>query len=165
LAVALKRHLEQFPAVADGLSRSERQILELVAVGTLRPEQLFHQSAQREERPFLGDVIFWSYIAGLADGSRPLLTLARGGRFVLPHDWSDEQARTAFHAQELALTKDGRAVLSEGADWIALSGRFDRWLGGVHLSGAEAAWRWDRQVRRLHRFGDPSATLTAPTSS
>jgi hypothetical protein len=46
----------------------------------------------------------------------------------------------------LAITQAGRAVLAGEADVVKLNG-IDRWLGGVHLIGAEAAWRWD--TRRL----------------
>jgi len=27
--------------------------------------------------------------------------------------------------------------------------RLDRWLGGVHLKGEKAAWRWDRASQRI----------------
>ena len=42
----------------------------------------------------------------------------------------------------LELTPSGRAALAGEADHVALNG-IDRWIGGVHLSGPEAAWRWD----------------------
>ena len=29
------------------------------------------------------------------------------------------------------------------ADWIRDRGGIDLWLGGLHLHGADAAWRWD----------------------
>jgi hypothetical protein len=46
------------------------------------------------------------------------------------------------------ITDTGRAVLDDEADWIKLNS-IDRWLGGVHLQGEEAAWRWDEQQRRM----------------
>jgi hypothetical protein len=30
-------------------------------------------------------------------------------------------------------------------------GGIDRWLGGVHLRGDDAEWRWDGQGRRVVR--------------
>jgi hypothetical protein len=48
----------------------------------------------------------------------------------------------------VALTDTGRKLLAGEADWVRLNG-VDRWLGGVHLHGGEAAWRWDREARRL----------------
>jgi hypothetical protein len=41
------------------------------------------------------------------------------------------------------LTEQGNAVLAGQVDWMQLHG-IDRWLGGVHLSGHEPAWRWDQ---------------------
>jgi hypothetical protein len=39
-------------------------------------------------------------------------------------------------------------VLRGQEDYIRLNG-IDRWLGDVHLFGAEAAWRWDQEASRL----------------
>jgi lysophospholipase L1-like esterase len=48
----------------------------------------------------------------------------------------------------LSLTGSGREVLEGREDWVHLHG-IDRWLGGVHLHGREAAWRWDGERSRL----------------
>jgi hypothetical protein len=50
----------------------------------------------------------------------------------------------------IALTASGRGVLEGRDDWVRSRG-IDRWLGGVHLQGAEAAWRWDTETKRLFR--------------
>ena len=55
----------------------------------------------------------------------------------------------AFLEQEVILTKNGAAVLDFYTDWLLLCGGIDRWLGGVHLQGQDAAWRWDRQSHVL----------------
>jgi hypothetical protein len=39
-------------------------------------------------------------------------------------------------------TPAGRRVLRGEADHVALNG-IDRWVGGVHLRGHAARWRWD----------------------
>jgi hypothetical protein len=36
----------------------------------------------------------------------------------------------------------GLRVLRAEADHVALNG-VDRWIGGVHLAGADSRWRWD----------------------
>jgi hypothetical protein len=41
----------------------------------------------------------------------------------------------------LSLTSAGRSVLAGAADHVHLNG-IDRWIGGVHLAGDEAHWRW-----------------------
>ena len=51
---------------------------------------------------------------------------------------------------EVTITEAGRSVIEGRADHIELNG-IDRWLGGVHLKGDNAAWRWDRASARLVR--------------
>jgi hypothetical protein len=149
---ALTRHLEEFPSVEDGLARSERQILEVVDAGERTPGPLFRACIAREERPFMGDASFFDRVRTLSRGPHPLLQVAgRGdGAFTLPPDWSDT---ASFQAQELALTSTGCAVLAGEADWVGLTD-IDRWLGGVHLHGQDAQWRWNRRDRRLVRSGE-----------
>ena len=48
------------------------------------------------------------------------------------------------------MTERGCAVLDGREDRIGLNG-IDRWLGGVHLSGGEAVWRWDETARQPRR--------------
>ena len=49
---------------------------------------------------------------------------------------------------EVTLTETGRKVLDGRADHIDLNG-IDQWLGGVHLKGDKAVWRWDRASERI----------------
>jgi hypothetical protein len=127
LGNALARLLEELPAAHDGLARSERTILEQAVVATTGASELFAASAQREERPYLGDATFFSYLDRLAAGEPALLERVDGGY------------RT---------TAAGRAVLAGEADAVRLRG-VDRWLGGVHLSGTGQVWRWDASRRRV----------------
>ncbi|MEW5927633.1 MAG: DUF1835 domain-containing protein [Gemmatimonadota bacterium] len=141
---ALLRHLEQFPAVGDGLARTERQVLEAVAAGATTPGEIFFADQAREEAVFMGDTTLWSYVRGLSEGPEPLLRVAGGGPFRLPaRDGRD----AGFREQRLEPTERGRAVLRGEADRLA-GVEVDRWLGGVHLRGA-ARWRWDREARKL----------------
>jgi hypothetical protein len=114
---ALTRHLEQFPSRQNGLSRSEQQILEILSSRSCSFGDAFAAAADREQRIFLGDVVFWSYIERMRDCKTPLVAGTR---------------------QRLAITPAGQDVLAGRADAIALNG-IDRWLGGVHLSGKEAS--------------------------
>ncbi len=150
---ALRRHLEEFPSVEDGLSRTERHILEGVAAGAQQPAQLFRTCTSREERPFLGDASFFARVRALSRGPYPLLLVVGHGQepgpFQLPADWTD---LAAFQAQALALTDVGQAVLAGQEDWVRLAG-LDHWLGGVHLDGRAVRWRWSRRERRLTQPG------------
>ncbi|HEV2460021.1 MAG TPA: hypothetical protein VGS80_16815, partial [Ktedonobacterales bacterium] len=136
LRAALLRHLEQFPAVGSGLSRTERQILETLAAGDTAPRALFRASYDQEEAPFMGDAGFFARAATLGQGPHPLLANADGSPFAAPTTYPPDDA---FVSQRLTLTDQGRAVLAGHADWIALRGGLDRWLGGVHLYGPDAA--------------------------
>lgn len=129
LGPALRRHLQQFPSLANGLSRTEQQTLAVLAdgPGVVRDVyQLAHH--EREEAVFMGDAAFLSHIAPLCRGPHPLLRRARSGGLALD--------------EVIELTDDGRAVLDERADRVTLCG-VDRWLGGVQLSGRGPLWRWD----------------------
>ena len=145
LAPALFRHLEQFPAANDGVARTERQILHAVAEGATSPIEVFKADQAQEDAPFMGDWQVWAYIGRLSSGQAPLVRRVDGAPFT-PFREHEEPGR--FHEQRLALTAAGTAVLNGEADFVVLNG-IDRWLGGVHLHGAEAAWRWDREAARL----------------
>jgi hypothetical protein len=51
-------------------------------------------------------------------------------------------------AEPLRLTETGREVLADRQHHVALNG-IDRWIGGVHLSGPSAAWRWDEGTESI----------------
>jgi hypothetical protein len=130
LASALRRHLQQFPFTRDGLSRSERQALEVLAEGPRTAGELYVASHHDREDPvWLGDSTFFSYLEDLG----PLVTVGDGAE---------------FRHRIVALTDLGRDVLAGRADRVAAIG-LDRWLGGVHLSGREAQWRWDETGGRM----------------
>jgi len=46
------------------------------------------------------------------------------------------------------ITEFGKAVLAGEEDFVRRNG-IDHWLGGVHLVGSEAPWRWDEQAQEL----------------
>jgi len=50
---------------------------------------------------------------------------------------------------EFAITDAGQRLLEGKADWMALRGGVDVWLGGVHLSGTQPQWRWDDRQEKL----------------
>jgi hypothetical protein len=135
LAGALRRHLEEFPAASNGLSRTERQILAVLDdAGPMTSEALFRAAQTLEERVYMGDASFCVRVKSLAAGSSPLVTID----------------------SEVAITPLGRDVRRGVRDWIELRG-IDRWLGGVHVT-RENLWRWnaerkavERGSRRAHR--------------
>jgi hypothetical protein len=144
LGAALRRHLQQFPSVVNGLSRSEAQALRAVADGNLTVKDAYIASHHEQEDPiFLGDSIFAMYLADMSRGPQPLITLQNGQPIEPPAECSPQ-----FLESSIALTDTGRAVLNNEKDWIQING-LNRWYGGVHLYGDEARWRWDEATGKL----------------
>ncbi len=145
LAGALERFLEELPSAENGLSRCEQQLLEAIAGRPRSFTEAFQIAARREERVFCGDASAARYLERLGSGEEPLVLFPTGERVRAPRREADS---AAFRNTEISLTEAGRAVLSGERDWIEMGGA-DRWLGGMHLEGRHAAWRWDRDRRSL----------------
>jgi hypothetical protein len=143
LGPALKRHLEQFPSLRNGLSRTEQATLDVVASGVTRLGDVFVATQDREEAFFMGDAGFIFHIGSLIRSHRPLLKTVEPLAPFSPYDLASLDLN-------VALTTLGGSVLSGESDRVALCG-IDRWLGGVYLSGNGPVWRWDpdRQSIRL----------------
>jgi hypothetical protein len=125
---AMRRLLEEFPAETNGLSRSERQILDVLSDGPRSPGQTFVACATREEDIWMGDWSFWTIVKRLAAGAHPLVAA----------DVVREADR--FPEGTLTITGDGRRVLAGRADHLALNAP-SRWIGGTFLT-PERPWRW-----------------------
>ena len=128
LGRALHRLFEEFPSTENGLSRCERQILEVLSEGNRSPEQAFIQASRREEDIWLGDWSFWTIVKRLNAGPHPLLTL------------DVEPREDRLPAGTLAITGTGQRVLAGDADQVELNG-ISRWIGGTFLT-PERCWRW-----------------------
>jgi len=152
LGPALQRHLEQFPAMGNGLSRTERQALEVVSGGVTNVGEVYRGSNHaREPAVFMGDAAFLVHIDGLLRAPRPLLR--RGGDLGLSADLSPRanlRPQNLSLDDDVTLTDDGRRVLNGDLDRVRTCG-INRWLGGVELTGNGPVWRWDseRQLVRV----------------
>ena len=145
LKPALLRHLEEYPWRRDGLTRTERRILELVAEGVDAPGPLFAGVMDSETVLFGGDWWTFGVVARLCRGEEPLLTCTPGPEFVHPPNRT--LSREAFSRQRLSLSAAGKRRL--GGDRRTLAR--DMWLGGVHVTGRD--WAWDDDDRALVRLG------------
>ena len=145
---ALLRHLEQYPSTTNGLNRTQNQILKVVETGTGKLIDIFRAVVAMEQRPFIGDTSLWARIEELAEQTNPLLKLDGPGRILENLQMDPENyvplTRKQLQQWDVSLTDTGRSVLAGEQDYIHLNG-IDRWLGGVHLQGDEARWRWDQQ--------------------
>jgi hypothetical protein len=128
LAAALLRFLQEYPWINDGLSRLERQALRAVAAGHGNKRLIYSEVSRQEDAPW-GDASVYLRISGLASGKNPALLETQKDHY--------------------SITDAGRQLLEGQADWIELCGGIDRWLGGVHLKGAQPKWRWDESKKTL----------------
>ncbi len=146
LAAALRRHLEEFPSVGTGLSRSEREALTAIERGHTTPVAAFLEVARKQESIFLGDMVFYSYLERLSGNKRALVTWTDGTSVVAP---SAETSRE-FVNGELKLTPLGRDVMAGKKDWQRINAE-SRWLGGVEIEPGGKCWRWNSSERVLVR--------------
>ena len=126
LADALVRLCEEYPSLENGLSRSQKHVLESAAQGAAPKEELFRRAQAREEAAFMGDTACYRVVADLSAQPAPLLAELENGYDV---------------------TVLGRRVLAGDADWLDQQ-PLDRRIGGVHLT-SERYWRWDEGARRF----------------
>ena len=133
LAGALRRHFEDYPWTRDGLSRTERQMLEALAGGLETFSAVFKASQHREERVYMGDTTFRAILGDLASARHPLVLM----------EGSDA---TRTEDLRIRITDAGREVLGGQADHVRLNG-IDRWMGGVHLDeGSPHRWNGESLV-------------------
>lgn len=132
LAPALRRHLEDFPWLTDGLARTERETLRAIEGGRRRFVEVFEHMLGTELAPYLGDVSYFWIVKRLSNGPEPLVAIEG----------------PAWYSSELELTPAGRRVLRGEADWLALNPTAERWLGGVRVGDAHP-WRWDDDAGRI----------------
>ena len=131
LASALRRHLEEFPWTRDGLSRTERRLMQLAQPGSIDIHRAFPLMHDDESAFYIGDSSFWQIVKELASATPALVSIA-----------ATEAASGRLPSGTIALTDTGRAILGGHADRVSQCG-IDRWLGGVHLVDSEPNWRWD----------------------
>jgi hypothetical protein len=139
LAPALRRYLEEFPWTTDGLSRSERRLLQLAANGSIDLREAFPRMHDNETAFYVTDGLLAQMAQDLSSMSPPLLNA----------DFAPGESRYSLLGT-ISLTDDGRAVLAGTQDRVHLCG-IDRWLGGVHIQHATNVWRWDVTKERLRK--------------
>ena len=129
LAAAVTRFLQEYPSTLDGLSRTERRLLELAGRDGIALSTAFRRMHEGETVYYITD----SSLAGMAE------TLSRVSPPLLTLD---------FEGGTVTLTDAGRSVLTGQSDRVETCG-IDRWLGGVHLQSGNTVWRWDETRDRV----------------
>jgi hypothetical protein len=137
---ALVKHLERFPSIRNGLGRVENAGLTLIATGRHKFGSLFPAFARREADYGFGDAQFYLALRRLVEARAPLLTHKNGD--------NSHMDPTRIFLSSFDITEHGRAALAGEEDFVVRNG-IDLWLGGIHLHGQEAAWRWDEDSQQL----------------
>jgi hypothetical protein len=141
LRSALLKHLRRFPSTDNGLGRIGNISLELIAKGYGNFRSLFPAFVRREPEYGFGDAQLYQELKRLTNASVPLLKVS-GGVERAKMDGAQMLLST------FELTECGKAVMAGDQDFVVSNG-IDYWLGGVHLEGSEAQWRWEEQVQEL----------------
>ena len=139
LAPALWRYLEEFPWTTDGLSKSERRLLQLAHSGSIDLRDAFPRMQDGETAFYVTDGLLDQMAQELSSTSPPLLNA----------DFTPSERRDTLQGS-VSLADDGRAVLAGTQDRVRMCG-IDRWLGGVHLQASTNVWRWDATNKKLRK--------------
>jgi hypothetical protein len=142
LRSALSKHLQRFPSTRNGLGRVENLVLELVADGRHEFKSLFPEFGKREPVYGFGDAQVFVEMKRLVNAAKALLTMGNGTSAMD----AAQITKTSFQ-----VTEHGQEVLHGEEDFVHANG-IDLWLGGVHLEGDEAAWRWDESKSKVVRI-------------
>ncbi len=131
MSAALTRFLQEYPWTGDGLSLTERRLLELAHGDGISLLKAFPRMHQHERAYYVSDLTLADIADDLAGTAPPLVVVDRSNR------------KTGRALDVLvSLTDAGRSTLAGQQDRIALGG-VDRWLGGVHLEPGGPIWRWN----------------------
>jgi len=147
VAATCKRVCQEYPWSSDGLTRTERQILNLVKSGHSNPNKVFVENMDFEENLYIGDWRTFSQIKELCEAKQPLLALAGGEEFKHPVDTT--VSKEQFKSQKLQVTEYGLDVLAGKVAASKVMTR-DNWIGGVCLADAESSWLWNDELERFN---------------
>jgi hypothetical protein len=135
LAAAIERLLQEFPWTRDGLSRSERRLLQLAEQGPVALQSVFPRMQDGERAYYMTDLSLASLAVALSRTAPPLLTV--------------DGVQPDSLAGSISIADAGRDVLAARRDRVSCG--LDRWLGGVRLQSRGDTWRWDDDRSRMVR--------------
>lgn len=136
LGPALARHLEEFPWVDTGLSRSERRLLQLVTDKPVQIREILPRMHDGESWFYITDSSLWDLVRRLSMLDPPLVVVD-----------VESEGEQPLPTTTVEATVRGRAIVG-GSGRLERS-EIDRWLGGVHLDRRSPMWWWDPKQRRL----------------
>lgn len=138
---ALRAHLQRFPSTKNGLGLVESTLLKLLQSGPRTFADLFAQFGESHPVYGFGDAQVWMALKRMIEARQPALQL-KGATAGLT------MTAEIRPSAEFQITELGETVAEGTQDYVKLNG-IDLWLGGVHLEGDHAAWRWDESSGKL----------------
>jgi hypothetical protein len=133
--------LREYPSVHNGLSDTEERLLRNSAEGRRVLHAVGKTMADTEDMP--ADVPLIARVWEFLNADPPLLEPALPDQSLSRVDSWD-----AFRRLVVRPTALGVQLLKGEADYVETNG-LDRWIGGVHLTGHAAGWRFDRRTGGL----------------
>ena len=131
---ALWRHLRELPGTADGLSLTQRLVLTILSEAPTLIGRIFADLVNgREPLVFMGDTGLLGTVEAMARTVPPVLMIEPGEKPFPRKAW---------------ITDVGLRVLSGAVDYLSL-GPEERWIGGVRITDAQTAWRFDENEGRV----------------
>jgi hypothetical protein len=141
LAAAVERFLQEYPWTTDGLSRSERRLVELAVAEEGRTlGSAFVPMSDGDREYHMTDLSLLALARTLSEAVPPVLMLSAPGG-----------GETNPFKRPVYTTEQGRRVLAGEIDRVTTCG-IDVWLGGVHLEGRAVTWRWDPTAGAIRRM-------------
>lgn len=123
------RLLEEYPNRYNGLSRSAHEALVTIAQGKKRPYEIFTAYQAREERKFMGDVLFFKVLEEFKEY-----------KLIFSQE----------HGRKLTITPLGQEVLQGKKNWLKLK-PINYWIGGVSLT-PNNLWCWDSKKKNIAKY-------------
>lgn len=127
---AVRRLLQEYPSINNGLGLAQQIALTHIVQGEQDPKTLFRLYQVEEARRFMADTVFFQRLM--------LLNAARIISWGSP-SWDNPVTITELGQQVLAGRRHAVDLLPP-----------DYWIGGVHLT-ADNVWLWDEESGKLSR--------------
>lgn len=153
MARALRRHLQELPSGANGLSQTQGLVLRILAdKGTCTGGQLFRELMTKyEELPYLGDLMFWHVLDDFVASTNPPVDVMEVEGEGGPDPDAGADPAPEWLRRRLALNGQGMALLAGEADYM-MSYTGERWVGGLRVASPERGgvpFRWTMTEGRL----------------
>ena len=99
-----------------------------VAKGKKRQHEIFLESQNQEQHPFIADIIFWKIL----------------------DDFLEYKLIEKKDNEDIDITDLGKDILAGNKSWISIK-KIDHWIGGVHINN-DNLWCWDISKKIISKY-------------